>query len=122
MFKILKSRIYREEITIQKMIRLYCSKNHKSNRDMCENCNNLLSYALSRLSHCPYGAEKPACNNCSIHCYRKNEREIITKVMRYSGPKMLFHHPILAIMHLIDRKREAPKLERKTAREKAVIQ
>jgi hypothetical protein len=33
-------------------------------------------------------------------------RELIKKVMKYSGPKMIFHHPILAIKHLIESKRE----------------
>jgi hypothetical protein len=29
----------------------------------------------------------------------------IVEVMRYAGPRMLLHHPILAIQHLIDEKR-----------------
>jgi hypothetical protein len=29
-------------------------------------------------------------------------RERIKQVMRYSGPKMTFRHPILALFHVID--------------------
>lgn len=121
MFKVLTSRIYREKLTIHRMIQLYCKNNHKSNGSFCEQCENLLNYAYSRLENCPYGIEKPACNKCPIHCYRKNEREEITKVMRYSGPKMLFRYPLLAIMHLIDRKKDAPELRKNKHNENAIV-
>jgi|DewCreStandDraft_5_1066085.scaffolds.fasta_scaffold87067_2 hypothetical protein len=122
MLKVFGSRIYREKVTIHKMIQLYCSDNHKSNDSLCEHCENLLNYAFSRLDNCPYGIEKPACNKCPIHCYRNDEREEVKKVMRYSGPKMLFHHPLLAIMHLIDRKKEAPELRKKRQSDKATVE
>jgi hypothetical protein len=32
------------------------------------------------------------------------------EVMRYAGPRMIWRHPILAIWHMIDGKREAPEL------------
>ena len=38
----------------------------------------------------------------SVHCYQPQMREQIRQVMRYSGPRMLFHHPVMAIRHLID--------------------
>lgn len=45
-----------------------------------------------------------------------NVRYIVTKVisqkirlvMRFSGPKMLFKHPLLALLHLYDRRKEPP--------------
>lgn len=90
------------------MIKIYCSYNHGANGKLCESCFSLLEYAFRRLDNCPYGIDKPACNKCSIHCYRKNEREEIKRVMRFSGIKMLLYHPILAIMHLLDKRKEAP--------------
>jgi hypothetical protein len=30
-------------------------------------------------------------------------RELIRRVMRYAGPRMLLKHPILAVFHLIHR-------------------
>ncbi len=30
--------------------------------------------------------------------------------MRYSGPRMLFRHPLLSLYHLIDKFRKSPKL------------
>jgi len=33
--------------------------------------------------------------------------------MRYSGPRMLLHHPVLAVMHLFDGRKPAPTLRKK---------
>jgi hypothetical protein len=45
------------------------------------------------------------------------EREEVRVVMRYAGPRMISRHPILALWHLIDGRREAP-LECEAARGK----
>jgi hypothetical protein len=39
-------------------------------------------------------------------------REKVKKVMRYSGPRMLWHHPILAVHHLIDGRKKPEKLKK----------
>ncbi len=41
-------------------------------------------------------------------------REKVKKVMKYSGPRMLLHHPILAIHHVIDGRKEPEKIAAKT--------
>ena len=33
-------------------------------------------------------------------------RNKIREVMRFSGPRMIFHHPILAIKHLVQTRKE----------------
>jgi hypothetical protein len=38
-------------------------------------------------------------------------REKIREVMKFSGPRMIFHHPIMAIKHVIETKKEKQKLE-----------
>jgi len=50
-----------------------------------------------------------------VHCYKPAMRENIRAVMRYSGPRMISHHPLMAIQHLIDKRRKKPRdmLERK---------
>lgn len=85
------------------MIRLYCRIKHNS-ESICHDCSYMLVYATKRLENCPFVIEKPACNNCAVHCYKSEEREKIREIMRFSGPKMLFKHPYLAIMHLIDKR------------------
>jgi hypothetical protein len=65
---------------------------------------------------CPFGADKPTCANCTIHCYRAEMREQVREVMRYSGPRMMWRHPLLALAHLlIDGRRAAPALPSKKA-------
>ncbi|MDW2334940.1 nitrous oxide-stimulated promoter family protein, partial [Vibrio sp. 1069] len=36
-------------------------------------------------------------------------KEQMRLVMRYSGPRMLLKHPILAVRHLLHEKREVPE-------------
>ncbi|WP_064603906.1 nitrous oxide-stimulated promoter family protein [Photobacterium sp. J15] len=94
--------------TIEAMVKIYC-KNHHKTPALCEQCKDFLEYAFTRLDRCPYGEAKPTCRLCPIHCYKTDYREISRKIMRYSGPKMLFKHPILAVRHLIAEKRPVPE-------------
>lgn len=88
-----------EKRTIQAMLRIYCRKNHGD--VFCNDCNELLIYAFKRIEHCPYGLEKPACKDCTIHCYSKEKRERIKEVMRFSGRRMPLRHPYLTLMHFL---------------------
>ena len=100
-------RIERERKTVEAMIRLFCRNRHGS-RDLCPSCEELLAYAGKRLEACPYGKDKPACSHCPVHCYKPGMREQIRQVMRYSGPRMMWKHPVLAAYHLADGRRKAP--------------
>jgi hypothetical protein len=96
-------RINREKKTVKVMIEMYCHLNHGTNT-LCLDCKNILDYAFLRLDKCMYGMEKPTCINCPTHCYQKTKREQIREIMRFSGPKMIFNHPYLALMHILDNK------------------
>lgn len=91
-------RIDAEKRTVERMVRLYCSKKEE-NTSTCNVCEELILYAHKRLSACPFGENKPTCKRCSIHCYRPDMRERMRAVMRYAGPHMLFHHPIDTLKH-----------------------
>ena len=94
------------------MIKKYCKGNHSTKKnDLCPECNELLSYVEFRRSKCPFGDGKPFCSNCKIHCYKPEMREKIRSVMRYSGPRIVIDHPVLATRHLIESKQEKKKLE-----------
>ena len=69
---------------------------------LCPQCQELLTYAHQRLERCKFGNEKPSCTRCPVHCYKPAMRQQIRQVMRYSGPRMLLHNPVLAIRHLWD--------------------
>ncbi len=92
--------IVREKKTVRAMVGVYCADHHPSATGLCTDCRSLLAYALERLDRCPYCEDKPTCKDCPVHCYRSEPREAIRVVMRYAGPRMLWRHPWLGIVHL----------------------
>ncbi|MGI9235092.1 MAG: nitrous oxide-stimulated promoter family protein [Woeseiaceae bacterium] len=104
----LKKRLAREQVTMGKMVGIYCSAHHQpAGSTLCADCEEFLTYAETRLRKCPYGEDKPTCANCPVHCYKPAQREHARKIMRYAGPRMLLRHPILAIAHQLDGLRTA---------------
>lgn len=95
----------KEQYVVDEMIRLYCRKNHKEYNpktdQMCPVCRELSDYAKLRSGKCPFMEEKTFCSNCKVHCYRPEMREKIRQVMRFSGPRMMFYHPLLAVWHVM---------------------
>ncbi len=96
----------KEARTVACMIQVYCQGKHSSKKTLCPSCQQLLDYANLRLSKCPHGDSKPFCSNCTIHCYKPDMKESIRQVMRYSGPRMMLYHPVIAVRHLIAMKKE----------------
>lgn len=96
------SRIEREKITVRHMIELWCHKHHNQS-GLCEECKALLDYATARLEHCRFGNEKTKCHKCPVHCYKPEMRAKIREVMRYSGPRMILHHPVEALCYLFNK-------------------
>jgi hypothetical protein len=101
-------RITRENKTIEAMIRMQCRTLHHAPDGLCPDCRELLAYAGERLARCPYQDRKTTCARCLIHCYRPEMRDKIRTVMRFSGPRMIYHYPLLAIYHLIEGMRKEP--------------
>ena len=85
--------------TIERMLQLYCREKHGA--PLCPECAELLAYAGQRIEKCPFGGDKPTCEKCTVHCYTPDMRERVKEVMRFSGPRMLTRHPVLALRHLI---------------------
>lgn len=102
----------REKETVSLMIGLYCRKKHHTNGSLCEECQALNDYAIMRSDKCPFMESKTFCSNCRVHCYKPDMRERIREVMRISGPRMIFHHPVMAVRHVIESKKEKKRLEK----------
>lgn len=100
----------REKEVVSLMISLYCRKKH-GGKTLCPECAALDDYARSRSDHCPFMETKTFCSNCRVHCYQKNMREKIREVMRFSGPRMIFYHPVMAIRHVAESRKEKKRLE-----------
>ena len=105
-----RKRRERETRTVSQMIALYCAANHKDEprearavcgKPLCAACAELDAYCAKRTERCLKMHEKKDCNSCPIHCYAPAKREAIRAVMRFSGPRMLFAHPVAALRHLL---------------------
>lgn len=75
------------------MIDVYAKKHPVDKED-------LIQYVNTRIDRCPFMENKTFCSMCKVHCYRGEYRDQIREVMRYSGPRMLWYHPLLAIKHM----------------------
>ena len=95
----------REKKTVTEMITLYCHGHHQK-KGVCPDCQELIDYACHRSDVCPFMENKTFCINCKVHCYQPEMRSKIQKVMRWAGPRMIFHHPIMALRHLYEMKKE----------------
>jgi len=95
------------------MIDLYCKNHHKTTGVLCLECQQFREYAFLRLDKCPFQDKKSVCGKCKIQCYKPDMRQQARKIMSYSGPRLLLHHPGLALCHIWDKRRKAPMLDKK---------
>ena len=102
----------REKRVVREMIGIYCRRRHGTKKGaLCDPCAALAAYAEERSDKCPFMESKTFCSNCKVHCYKPDMREAIRQVMRDSGPRMLFHHPVMALRHVLESKAEKRRLE-----------
>jgi hypothetical protein len=101
------NRIDTEKRVLKTMVEVYCrghkhEKHEKPERksSLCKECQSLVQYAWKRLDYCRFGEQKTFCEDCPVHCYSPKMRIQVKQVMRYSGPRMLIYHPIIAIKHM----------------------
>lgn len=107
-------RMKREKETIDHMVELYCRKHHGTHGELCSDCAEFKEYAHLRLNKCPFQEKKSTCGKCLIHCYKPDMREKARIIMKYSGPRLLLYHPMLALHHLWDGRRKPPTLDKPT--------
>lgn len=111
-----RNKLEREKKTLSAMLRIYCRNHHDSDgKQLCPDCLQLEEYADQRLQKCPFGQEKGPCSQCEIHCYKPEMRKRIRDVMRYSGPRMLSRHPVLALSHLINERKHKSRPSKKVS-------
>ncbi|WP_457577291.1 nitrous oxide-stimulated promoter family protein [Desulfomarina sp.] len=109
----LPPRLEREYNTMQAMVEIYCRKHHQPGKnEICNECAELIKYARGKLEKCPFQEKKSTCGKCTIHCYKKDMKEKVVAIMRYSGPKMIRKHPVMAFQHFLDSKKPAPQLKK----------
>ncbi|MDF1536975.1 MAG: nitrous oxide-stimulated promoter family protein [bacterium] len=62
----------------------------QSGPPLCDECTALLRHAIVMRVLCPLDP-KPKCRKCPRHCYRPGYKEEMERVMKYAGPRTLFH-------------------------------
>ena len=97
----------REKRVVSQMIAIYCRGKHGTKGKICSECKELKDYADACSDRCPFMETKTFCSNCKVHCYKPEMRERIRTVMRYSGPRMLVYHPVMAVRHLLESRKGA---------------
>jgi hypothetical protein len=73
----------KETEILKRFIAVYCKEKHQG-ENLCEDCQKLEDYALTKLEKCPFDP-KPKCRDCKVHCYQQEYRDKIKEVMRFSG-------------------------------------
>lgn len=101
----------KEKQMVAQMIAVYCRGQHGVKHGLCPECAVLAHYAEERSDKCPFMQTKTFCSNCKVHCYKPAMRQQIREVMRYAGPRMIFHHPVAAVSHVVQTNKEKKRLE-----------
>ncbi len=94
----------KEKELIEIMIKLY-NKKKFGQKQLTKEMQELLDYANLRIENCPHrkknlNGEKPFCSCCTIQCYKADMKQDMVEVMKFSGPRIIFSHPIVSIDHL----------------------
>ena len=101
----------REQRTISQMVALYCADHHPDERTerahcgepVCPDCKAIDDYCVKRTERCRSMEHKTNCEECGNHCYAPPQRDRIRAIMRHAGPRMMLHHPVAALRHMLKR-------------------
>lgn len=95
-------RLDREKKSVKCMIEIYCRSVHEMRGGICPDCRDMLDYSFNRLDNCRLLPDKPTCARCPVNCFSPAMRERVRAVMRYASPRMIFKHPVMALLHVFD--------------------
>lgn len=90
---------------------VWCAGHQHSNRQeflmpgqlkplqLCPDCSAFMAYAVQKRLQCPLEAEKPSCKQCRIHCYAPRQRELVKRIMAWSGRRMILRGRLDYLWH-----------------------
>jgi len=86
---------------------------------LCEECAEHIRYAEKRRAYCPRNP-KPFCAHCDIHCYKPDESEWQRQMMRYAGPRSIWHgYAIPGVKHALEARKWKREMARRAGHEKS---
>ena len=96
----------REMKTIRAMIAIYCQDHHHVAAGSCamraRRCSSMLRPDLANARGVTRNPCVPTARSIAI---KPAMRDQVRQVMRYAGPKMLLRHPLLAVSHLLQKRK-----------------
>lgn len=85
---------------------------------LCDECAGHIRYAEKRRAYCPKDP-KPFCAHCDTHCYKADESEWQRQMMRYAGPRSMWHgYAIPGIKHALEARKWRKTMAAKAAETK----
>lgn len=67
---------------------------------LCKDCLNLALLAQIHIQQCARIQDKSFCHLCPKNCYSKRHLKQISTMMKFSGKRILFYHPLLALKYI----------------------
>ncbi len=99
----MKSSLEKDRRTLEAIGFIYCKAHHadavKDAAGLCPSCREAINHTLDRTVVCPYDHEGN-CQDCDVHCQRGEAQQRIKEIMRYSAPRMAYHHPLMTAEYL----------------------
>lgn len=132
--KMAEEQVRKDTRTLADFVSIYCGGHHRE-RDrspvvsdaaelgvygrkppvLCDECAEHLRYAEKRRAYCPKDP-KPFCAHCDTHCYKSDERSWQQGMMRYSGPRSVWHgYAIEGVKHALEARRYRRETEHEAA-------
>ncbi len=92
---------------VTKMIGMYCKKHHvqEMKGQLCDDCGALLDYTSTRTRKCRNLENGTFCAHCTTPCYAPDKRGKMRQVMKFSGPRLIFYHPVWVMKHILEDRR-----------------
>lgn len=132
--KMAEEQVRKDTRTLGDFVSIYCDGNHKGRARtlfvsdaaelgvygrkppvLCDECAEHLRYAEKRRAYCPKDP-KPFCAHCDTHCYRPEERAWQQVMMRYAGPRSVWHgYAIEGVKHALEARKYRREMERQAA-------
>jgi hypothetical protein len=91
----------REWEIVEKMVQLYCEREHHQG-GLCVECQQLLKVYRIRQQSCRHGLSKPICAHCSYSCFGHYNREKVMAAIGAARPQMVWRHPQLSLRYWLD--------------------
>lgn len=82
---------------------------------LCDECAAHIRYAEKRRAYCPKNP-KPFCAHCDTQCYSADEVKWQRQMMRFAGPRSMWHgYAIPGIKHALEARKWRKEMARRAA-------